>query len=58
MVTRGKAEREKVNKGKGGQKRFDFGCEHTMYYTDDVLLKCTFETYLILLNNVTPINLI
>ena len=34
------------------------GGEHTMQYTDDVLLNCTLETYIILLTNVTSINLI
>ena len=32
------------------------GSEHTMQYTDDVLLNCALET--ILLTNVIPINLI
>ena len=31
--------------------------EHTKQYTDDVLQKRTLETYVILLINVTPINL-
>ena len=30
--------------------------EHTIKYTDDVLQGCTPETYMILLNSVTPIN--
>ena len=34
------------------------GGEHTMQYTDDILQKCAFETYAILLTNVTSINLI
>ena len=34
------------------------GGGHTMQYTDHVTQKCTLETYIILLNNVTPINLI
>ena len=33
-----------------------WGGEHTIQYTDDVLQKCTPETYMILLTNVTPIN--
>ena len=32
------------------------GGEHRMQYTDDVLQKCTLETYVILLTYVTPIN--
>ena len=32
------------------------GGEHTTQYTDDVLWKCTPETCIILLTNVTPIN--
>ena len=31
---------------------------HTVQYTDLVLQKCAVETYMILLTNVTPINLI
>ena len=34
------------------------GGEHTMQCTDHVSLKCTLETYVILLTNVTPVNLI
>ena len=34
------------------------GGEHTMQCTDHVSQKCTLETYMILLTNVTPINLI
>ena len=34
------------------------GGEHTMQYTDDEVQKATFGTYIILLTNVTPINLI
>ena len=34
------------------------GGEHTMQYRDDILQNCTPETYIILLTNVTPINLI
>ena len=33
-----------------------WGGEHTIQYTDDVLLNCTPETCIILLTNVTPIN--
>ena len=32
------------------------GCECRMQYTGDVLQSCTFETCIILLTNVTPIN--
>ena len=31
---------------------------HTMQYTDHVSQKCTLETYVILLINITPINVI
>ena len=31
---------------------------HTVQYIDDALQNCTPETYIILLTNVTPINLI
>ena len=34
------------------------GCEHTMQYTYGVLLNCILKTYIILLTNVTPINLL
>ena len=34
------------------------GGEHTMQYTDDVSQNGTFETYITLLTNVTPINLV
>ena len=33
-----------------------WGDEYTIQYTDDVLQNCTYETYIILLTNVTPIN--
>ena len=33
-------------------------CMNTMQYTDDILWNHTLETYMILLTNVTPINLI
>ena len=32
--------------------------EHTVQYTDDILLNCTLETYIILLTNIISINLI
>ena len=35
-----------------------WGGEHTIQCADDVLYECTSETYIILLTNVTPINLI
>ena len=31
--------------------------EHTVQYTDGLLQNCTLESYIILLTNVTPINL-
>lgn len=34
------------------------GGEFTMQYTDDVVQICTFETYIMLLTNVTPKDLI
>ena len=34
------------------------GGEHTMQYTDGVLQNCTLKTYMILLTNITLINLI
>ena len=34
------------------------GGGHTIQYTDNVSQNCTFETYIILLTNVTSINLI
>ena len=34
------------------------GGEHTIQYTDDISQNCSLETYIILLTNVTPINLI
>ena len=38
--------------------RFDLGGGPPMQHTDDVPQNCTFETYVILLTNVTPIHLI
>ena len=35
-----------------------WGGEHKIQYTDDMLQNCKPETYIILLTNVTPINLI
>ena len=35
-----------------------WGGEHTIQYTDDVSQNCTLEAYIILLINVTPINVI
>ena len=51
---------ERALKGKWGQmqgdsRRFDFGGEHVIQYTGDVLQNCMLETYIILLANVTPI---
>ena len=34
------------------------GGKRTMQYTDDILQTCTFDIYVILLTNVTSINLI
>ena len=34
------------------------GGGHTLQYTDHVSQNCTLETYIILLTNATPINLI
>ena len=42
----------------GDGRRLDFGAEHTIPYTDDMLYNCTPETHVILFTNVTPINLI
>ena len=46
--------------GKGGQMVTEgdlaLGGEHMIQHTDDVLQKCTSETRVILLTNVTPIN--
>ena len=51
-----------VRKGEGGKTygdgRSDFGWRATMQYSDDVSQNCTLETCIILLTNVTPINLI
>lgn len=49
------------DEGKGYQifgdgRRTDFGCEHTMIITDDVIQNCTSEIYEILANIVTTIN--
>ena len=50
-------------KGKGAkytvmEEDLTLGGEHPLHYTDDVLQDCTLETYIILLTNVTLINLI
>lgn len=63
MVIRGKRGSGELEKSKWGQtygdgRRLTLGGERTMQYTDDVLCNCTLETYIILLTNVTPINLI
>ena len=42
----------------GGQRDLYWGGEHTVQYTNDVLWNPTPETYVILLTNVTAINLI
>lgn len=52
-----------IEEGQGGQiyilmEDLTLGNERTMQYTDDILQNCTVETYIILLTNVTPINLI
>ena len=40
------------------ERELALGGEHTVQYTDDVFQNYTLETYIILLTNVTPINLI
>ena len=40
------------------KKDLTLGGGHTIPYTDDASQNCTLETYIILLTNVTPINLI
>lgn len=35
---------------------FTSGGKHTMHYSDNILQNCTFETYIILLTNVSSIN--
>ena len=35
-----------------------WGGEHTIQYTNDILENYTLETYIILLNYLTPVNLI
>ena len=40
----------------GDGRRFDWGGEHTIQCTDNVLQNCTPKTYLILLTKLTPIN--
>lgn len=52
-----------VEKGKGikytvTKEELTLGDEHTVQYIDDEFQKCTLETYIILLSNVTQINLI
>ena len=42
----------------GDRRDFTLGGGQTMQYTHDVSQNCTLETYIILLTNVTPINLI
>ena len=53
---------EEVVKGKEGQiygvgKDLTVGGKHTMQNTGDALQNCTLETYIVLLTNITPINL-
>ena len=42
--------------GINGDGDLTWGGEHIVQYTDDVLLNCTPEAFIILLTNVTPIN--
>ena len=50
-----------LGKGKGGQytvtEDLALDGEHTMQYTVSMLQMCAFETYIILLTNATPVNL-
>ena len=41
---------------RGYRRRLDLGCGHRIQHTDDAVKKCTPETYIILLTNVTPMN--
>lgn len=54
VVTGRERGRGEVDKGKGGKIYGD----RRMQHTDDALQNWTLETYVMLLNNVTPINLI
>ena len=60
MVTRGKGGRRKQMWVKGVKytvmEDLTWGGGHTIQYTDDVLLSCTLETYIISLTNVNPLN--
>ena len=62
MVTRGKGEWGEWTEVKGVKcmvtEDLTLGGEHRMQYIDDVLYICTLETCIILLPDVTPINLI
>lgn len=55
--------RVEIDKGKGVkyvvmERNLTFGGEHTMQYPDDLLLNCTLESCVVLLTNITPVNLI
>lgn len=64
MVTSRQRGWGETEEGQGGQilyilmEDLTLGNERTMQYTDDILQNCTVETYIILLTNVTPINVI
>ena len=62
VVTRGKGGKRRQKRVKGVKYMvtgdFTLGVEYTMQHTDDVLQNCTLETYIIILTNVTLINLI
>ena len=42
----------------GMEKDLTLGGGHTVQYTHDILQNCTLGTYIILLTNVTPVNVI
>lgn len=50
--------REKGSQIYGDGRGLDFGCEHTIEYAGDILQNHIPETYIMLLTDITPINLI
>ena len=60
VITRGKGGCGELQVGKGGrmgvERDLTSGCVRMVRYTDDVLLSCTIDTYVVLLTNVPPIH--
>lgn len=49
---------ESEQRGNKWEQKETLGVKHVMQYADITLLSCTSETYMVVLTDVTPINLI